>query len=377
MKRRSLSRICAALTASALSLSVLSYGISAAETNISEELSEIIAASENDTIPVWVWLKDSDRPDFDKLAAEEISPKTEEEYEEFYSLSEMERTDLELAAKRRLIKEYYCAKRQELLNETGIMSDRIRFESDYTPSMVLDLTAEQIKALDGSELVESIGLYDEQSPVETASESSASMTKEQFLDLVISENEDLSDGGFVYRGDLKFDALLDNGSWYLIVYGIKKSDYTPNVGVPESVLKYNVTDYTVLTTPDFYSGCFFSVKPVEGGNGLMKKGFAAVFYVENVLPGYPNPVSNIVEASLFKTHEIASYIYPTIKKGDIDNDGMLSAIDASYVLSAYAYSSTGHKIALNYELFDYNDDGLIDAIDASRILADYAWNMTH
>lgn len=184
----------------------------------------------------------------------------------------MERTDLELAAKRRLIKEYYCAKRQELLNETCIMSDRIRFESDYNSSMVLDMTAEQIKVLDGSELVESIGLYDEQSPTETASESAASMTKEQFLDLVISE---------------------------------------------------------------------------------------------------------IVKASLFKEHEIASYIYPTIKKGDIDNDGMISAIDASYVLSAYAYSETGKKIALNYELFDYNDDGLIDAIDASRILADYAWNMTH
>lgn len=91
MKRRSLSLICAALTASALSLSAVAYGISAVETNISEELSEIIAASENDTIPVWVWLEDSDRPDFDRLAAEEISPKTEEEYEGFYSLTEMER----------------------------------------------------------------------------------------------------------------------------------------------------------------------------------------------------------------------------------------------------------------------------------------------
>ena len=50
----------------------------------------------------------------------------------------------------------------------------------------------------------------------------------------------------------------------------------------------------------------------------------------------------------------------------------ISASDASLVLSAYAYSSTGKKLTLNMTQFDYNNDSIIDSSDASAILEKYA-----
>lgn len=250
----------------------------------------------------------------------------------------------------------------------GVPSESVKFASEMTPSMVLTLSAEQIDELEKSELVESIGLYDE----ETDTESPYRMTKEQFLDMVVSDDADFSDGGFIYRGDLKFDALPDGDGFDLIVYGIKKEDYRQNVGVSDGVLAFNTTDYTVSSAPAFYSGCVYSVTPEASEDTALEYGFSVVFYVENVLPGFPEPAKNIIDASLYKTHEIASYIYPEITKGDVNNDGKIDASDASLVLVAYSYFSTGRTPALNYELFDWNDDGRIDSSDASCILVKYA-----
>lgn len=198
------------------------------------------------------------------------------------------------------------------------------------------------------------------------------LTKEQFLDIVVFDEEDLSDGGFIYRGDLKFDAIPNGSSYDLIVYGIKKEDYIPNIRVTDGVLKMNTTDYTVSSAPAFYSGCVYSVTPTAESVTGLDNGFSAVFYVENVLPGFPEPAANIIYASLYKTQEIASYIYPEITKGDIDNNGKIDASDASLILVAYSYLSTGKNPALNFELFDWNNDGRIDSSDASDVLMKYA-----
>lgn len=361
----------ALLVSSSLSVGALGYGTAADENGkISAELSALIESSDEELFQVWVWLSDNDKPDFDALVQEEISPKTEEEAAEYYSFSEEERADLASSTRLRFVKEYYSAKNQKFLADMGIPSESVKFASEMTSSMVLSLSSEQIEELEKSELVESIGLYDEELMAGTAASSSDKLTKEQFLDIVVSDKEDFSDGGFIYRGDLKFDALPNGDGFDLIVYGIKKEDYRQNVGVSDGVLAFNTTDYTVSAAPAFYSGCMYSVKPAE--NDDLKYDFSVVFYVENVLPGFPQPAANIIDASMYKSNEIASYIYPEITKGDVNNDGKIDASDASLVLVAYSCLSTGKNPALNYDLFDWNGDGKIDSSDASCILVKYA-----
>ena len=65
--------------------------------------------------------------------------------------------------------------------------------------------------------------------------------------------------------------------------------------------------------------------------------------------------------------------------GDVNNDGVVNAIDASMVLSAYASSSTGGTLGLDDEQImnaDMNGDATVNAVDASSILSYYAYTAT-
>ncbi|WP_303834273.1 leucine-rich repeat protein [Ruminococcus flavefaciens] len=61
--------------------------------------------------------------------------------------------------------------------------------------------------------------------------------------------------------------------------------------------------------------------------------------------------------------------------GDYNGDGAVNAVDASYILAAYAENSTNHKEATaeQIKLGDINKDGKMNAVDASYILSYYAY----
>lgn len=61
-----------------------------------------------------------------------------------------------------------------------------------------------------------------------------------------------------------------------------------------------------------------------------------------------------------------------VEKGDVNCDGNVNAVDASFILTDYANASTDQKTFLNTQLADYNSDGAVNAIDASCVLAEYA-----
>ena len=64
------------------------------------------------------------------------------------------------------------------------------------------------------------------------------------------------------------------------------------------------------------------------------------------------------------------------KLGDVDGDGKVNAVDASYILSEYASTSTGHKPSFDPEKrksADVNGDGAVNAVDASIVLSYYAY----
>ena len=66
--------------------------------------------------------------------------------------------------------------------------------------------------------------------------------------------------------------------------------------------------------------------------------------------------------------------------GDVDNNGIVDAVDASKVLSEYARVSSNAKNTFGEtqkKAADANKDGFIDAVDASKILAFYAYRSTN
>ena len=65
-----------------------------------------------------------------------------------------------------------------------------------------------------------------------------------------------------------------------------------------------------------------------------------------------------------------------VETGDVNCDGYINAVDASYILSDYAYAATGQKTFLNTTLADYNSDGAVNAVDASFVLSEYARRST-
>lgn len=58
--------------------------------------------------------------------------------------------------------------------------------------------------------------------------------------------------------------------------------------------------------------------------------------------------------------------------GDVNQDGMVDATDASAVLSYYAAVSCGESAYICTDVADIDGDGFVDATDASRILSYYA-----
>lgn len=64
--------------------------------------------------------------------------------------------------------------------------------------------------------------------------------------------------------------------------------------------------------------------------------------------------------------------------GDVNGDGYVNSVDASYVLSAYAAYSTDKDILTDAQkkAADINEDGSIDSVDASVILSYYCYIST-
>lgn len=90
-----------------------------------------------------------------------------------------------------------------------------------------------------------------------------------------------------------------------------------------------------------------------------------------------------------RTSEGSNIIVPNVRnlhikitganKGDVNNDGLVDANDASLILSAYSLISTGSDSGLNDDesyAADVNSDNIIDSNDASAVLAYYSYAAT-
>ncbi len=203
-------------------------------------------------------------------------------------------------------------------------------------------------------------------------------TLEELLDVLISEDENFSDGGLIYtdkyKVDLKYYSPDSDNVATLIVYGFETANDMKYNNPPVK----NYTDFTWLYNPtEFHSGFRYFAYGKTDKAGILKGKSVTVFYFAN------NSVRNssqtelgLIKGSKYYGFDVAPYIYPEIIAGDTDGDGMITASDAFEVLSAYSMLSTGEELILNSTIFDYNNDGAVNADDATEILECYVITST-
>lgn len=198
-------------------------------------------------------------------------------------------------------------------------------------------------------------------------------TAEELLDALISEDENFSDGGLIYTDKYKTDLINyspdSDTVATLIVYGFESANdmrYNPPAE--------NYTDFTWICNPtEFHSGFRYYVSARTDTVGIEKgKTVIVMYFANNSVRNSSQTELGLIEGSKYYGFDVAPYIYPEIIAGDTDGDGMITANDASAVLSAYSMLSTGEELILNSTIFDYNNDGLVNASDASAILAKYS-----
>lgn len=88
---------------------------------------------------------------------------------------------------------------------------------------------------------------------------------------------------------------------------------------------------------------------------------------------------SVVQLSAVMPKNIPVSAAENLRLGDIDNDGIISAIDASLVLGEYARLATGQESGFTEEqkiAGDTDRNGKITAVDASSILSYYAYSAT-
>lgn len=146
--------------------------------------------------------------------------------------------------------------------------------------------------------------------------------------------------------------------------GITKASFAENTKTIPSFLFYNYYKLTYVSLPETltqinnyaFNNCS-SLSTIELNEGLEKIGsnaFTATAITEITLPstiktgGYAFAKSKLEKASFAKgaVSVPTQPIEPETHLGDYNNDGSINAVDASYVLSYYAYCSTNAKISL-------------------------------
>lgn len=95
------------------------------------------------------------------------------------------------------------------------------------------------------------------------------------------------------------------------------------------------------------------------------------------------PLTTVGSETLVPETTIAEIVEETtaekeLSLGDVNGDGYVNSVDASYVLSAYAAYSTDKDILTDAQkkAADINEDGSIDSVDASAILSYYCYIST-
>lgn len=140
---------------------------------------------------------------------------------------------------------------------------------------------------------------------------------------------------------------LSGGKWY--IYGVKANGK-----------KFVTTSYDMVVNNDF-----IDISQFDNTKAGTYKIFIKMQYEEL-------SAETFFEVTVTDNGE-------SFRLGDVDNDGMINAVDATSILTEYALLSTGDTGTFNdtqKKSADIDGDGMINAVDATFVLSYYAYLST-
>ncbi len=191
-------------------------------------------------------------------------------------------------------------------------------------------------------------------------------TPEELLEILVSKDEELTDGEAFYPDNYKIDAVDRGNRCDIIIYGLKNVKQ-----ISEIYTKWQENGCMFAGYPEIHSGVSVMFGSKNFGFESGKTPDIYFFVTDTLTDGCYNDMT-LLDAAKEYGFDVAPYVCTNIIPGDTDFDGTITPADASTVLSAYAELSTGEKLVLNSTIFDYNNDSEVDPSDASAILAKYA-----
>lgn len=195
-------------------------------------------------------------------------------------------------------------------------------------------------------------------------------TPEELLDILVSEDEELTEGEAFYPENYKIDVIdRGNNRYDIVIYGLE-----------------SVEEISKIEKKSRENGCMWAGYPemhsgIRRQFGSLNVNFefnetpSVFFFVNNTLTDFTGKEMTLLDAAKVYSFDVAPYVCSNIIPGDTDLDGTITPADASIALSAYAMLSTEKsekKPVFNSTIFDYNNDGVIAPDDSSAILQKYA-----
>ena len=361
MKKRLLSAVLAA----ALSMTALT----AVPTAVTAENAPETAASEEtaQTKNYWIFYKNIDTSEIDTIVSQKTHDYQYSLYDTVSDQREIEKmvTDYYKRIRLDMQKEAFGKKSAEILAELGVEPTNA-FCSQFAPTIVCPLTDEQYEKAKKMDIITGVDVYEPVSVSEASDLKNILSTKEGIInECTLSETgEPLCDEHIKF--DVQFNVGNETKTDYLVVYGLKSSKEISQVAkqLSQKHLWEN-------PTMEVYSGVRYSSALSKGRERPLK----AVFLVEDELLGWVTKVSvkTFSESAGFDT---APYI---ISLGDGNGDYKIDAVDASEALNLYSKVQTdngGAYTAEQLKHLDVDKDGAVNALDASAILSYYAFTAT-
>lgn len=148
-----------------------------------------------------------------------------------------------------------------------------------------------------------------------------------------------------------------------------------SITIPESVTSIyeafdnceNLSEITILN-PD----CEISDYSISNGYDYDK----GEYYFNGTIYGYTNSTAQAyADKNGFNFQSLGDAPDSGFELGDLNNDNLIDAVDATAILIEYAEMSTSGKSTLSVEQkksADVNSDGIIDSVDATFVLSYYA-----
>ncbi|MDE6501979.1 MAG: bacterial Ig-like domain-containing protein [Ruminococcus sp.] len=212
----------------------------------------------------------------------------------------------------------------------------------------------------------------------------------------------IPDGYYIPDGATRWELSAENPD--LAVY-LRKIETTTTTTTTTTTEPTTTTTTTITTHPLIITDVSLPTKTVyEIGEELDLSGGKYTVYDRNSYYTYDMKDNPDVDTSEFDNTKTGTYkIYVNVlnpytstimteyfevtvtentetqKLGDVDNDGMINAVDATLVLTEYALLSTGQTgtfTEAQKNSADIDGDGKADAVDATFILSYYAYAST-